>query len=125
MSTSNDEKLASESQLALDPFDSIEDRKLVRKIDLRCENTASNGLIMNSFIVRLIPILTLLYLLSFLDRFEHNIPWAVLRLINSSQHQHRKCKVRVFRQENIVFNSSVQDSRSHNREHARSIVFLF
>ncbi|KAJ6559172.1 major facilitator superfamily domain-containing protein [Mycena vulgaris] len=45
------EKLASESQLALDPFDSPEDRKLVRKIDLR-----------------LIPILTLLYLLSFLDR---------------------------------------------------------
>ncbi|KAJ7935667.1 major facilitator superfamily domain-containing protein [Mycena leptocephala] len=51
MSTSHDEKLASESQLALDPFDSVEDRKLVRKIDLR-----------------LIPILTLLYLLSFLDR---------------------------------------------------------
>jgi hypothetical protein len=74
MSTSNDEKLASESQLALDPFDSVEDRKLVRKIDLRCENTALSGLIMNSFVVRLIPILTLLYLLSFLDRFERNIP---------------------------------------------------
>ncbi|KAJ7044150.1 major facilitator superfamily domain-containing protein [Mycena alexandri] len=47
----NEEKLASESQLALDPSDSVEDKKLVRKIDLR-----------------LIPILTLLYLLSFLDR---------------------------------------------------------
>ncbi|KAJ7175883.1 major facilitator superfamily domain-containing protein [Mycena filopes] len=51
MSTSNDEKLASESQVVLDTFDSAEDKKLVRKIDLR-----------------LIPILTLLYLLSFLDR---------------------------------------------------------
>ncbi|KAF7365197.1 MFS general substrate transporter [Mycena venus] len=51
MTTSHDEKLASESQEALDQFDSPEDKKLVRKIDFR-----------------LIPILTLLYLLSFLDR---------------------------------------------------------
>ncbi|KAJ7675802.1 major facilitator superfamily domain-containing protein [Mycena polygramma] len=51
MSTSHDEKIVSESQSALDQFDSPEDKKLVRKIDLR-----------------LIPILTLLYLLSFLDR---------------------------------------------------------
>ncbi|KAJ7863090.1 major facilitator superfamily domain-containing protein [Mycena olivaceomarginata] len=46
-----DKKIASESQEALDQFDTPEDRALVRKIDLR-----------------LIPILTLLYLLSFLDR---------------------------------------------------------
>ncbi|KAJ7134646.1 major facilitator superfamily domain-containing protein [Mycena epipterygia] len=51
MSTSKEEKLAFESESVLDPFDSPEDRKLVRKIDFR-----------------LIPILTLLYLLSFLDR---------------------------------------------------------
>ncbi|KAJ7459877.1 major facilitator superfamily domain-containing protein [Mycena latifolia] len=51
MSSSPNEKLASESQSGLDPFDSPEDRKLVRKVDFR-----------------LIPILTLLYLLSFLDR---------------------------------------------------------
>ncbi|KAJ7288331.1 major facilitator superfamily domain-containing protein [Mycena rebaudengoi] len=51
MSSPQNEKLASESQSVLDPFDTVEDRKLVRKIDFR-----------------LIPILTLLYLLSFLDR---------------------------------------------------------
>ncbi|KAJ7212094.1 major facilitator superfamily domain-containing protein [Mycena pura] len=53
MSNSSNEKqqLASESQIALEPIDLPEDRALVRKVDLR-----------------LIPILTLLYLLSFLDR---------------------------------------------------------
>ncbi|KAF7346346.1 MFS general substrate transporter [Mycena sanguinolenta] len=52
MSATQDEKLDSKSlEEALDPFDSPEDKKLVWKIDLR-----------------LIPILTLLYLMSFLDR---------------------------------------------------------
>ncbi|KAJ7505302.1 major facilitator superfamily domain-containing protein [Mycena galericulata] len=52
MSDSKNEKIAStESQLVIDQFDSPEDRKLIRKVDLR-----------------LLPILTLLYLLSFLDR---------------------------------------------------------
>ncbi|KAJ7761491.1 major facilitator superfamily domain-containing protein [Mycena maculata] len=51
MSDSKNEKLTSkESQSVVDPFDTP-DRKLVRKVDFR-----------------LIPILTLLYLLSFLDR---------------------------------------------------------
>ncbi|KAK7048382.1 MFS general substrate transporter [Favolaschia claudopus] len=51
MSTSHDEKHASESQEVLDSFDSLQDKQLLRKLDLR-----------------LLPILTLLYLLSFLDR---------------------------------------------------------
>ncbi|KAJ7672731.1 major facilitator superfamily domain-containing protein [Mycena rosella] len=51
MSDSKSEKPPSESQLDADPFDSPQDKKLVWKVDLR-----------------LIPILTLLYLLSFLDR---------------------------------------------------------
>ncbi|KAJ6508763.1 major facilitator superfamily domain-containing protein [Mycena sanguinolenta] len=52
MSTTQNEKRDSKSlEEALDPFDSPKDRKLVWKIDLR-----------------LIPILTLLYLMSFLDR---------------------------------------------------------
>ncbi|KAJ6613320.1 MFS general substrate transporter [Mycena sp. CBHHK59/15] len=56
MSSSKNEEFASESQSAIDPFDSPEDRKLVKR---------------STYVsVSLIPILTLLYLLSFLDRFE-------------------------------------------------------
>ncbi|KAJ7604012.1 major facilitator superfamily domain-containing protein [Roridomyces roridus] len=52
MSESKNDPLSSkESQAVFDAFDTPEDRKLVRKIDLR-----------------LLPVLTLLYLLSFLDR---------------------------------------------------------
>jgi hypothetical protein len=38
-----DKKLASESQEALDQFDTPEDRALVRKIDLRYEGTMLSG----------------------------------------------------------------------------------
>jgi hypothetical protein len=68
MSSPQNEKLASESQSVLDPFDTVEDRKLVRKIDFRC----GRPLVLYTWLMisySLIPILTLLYLLSFLDRY--------------------------------------------------------
>jgi hypothetical protein len=65
-------KAASEkgSDQTLDDFNTPEDKALVRKIDLRSVCLFSSfDLGVDSLFSRLLPILTLLYLLSFLDRY--------------------------------------------------------
>lgn len=66
-------KAASEkgSDQTLDDFNTPEDKALVRKIDLRsvCLSPSFNLGVDSIVFKRLLPILTLLYLLSFLDRY--------------------------------------------------------
>ncbi|KAF8967163.1 major facilitator superfamily domain-containing protein [Flammula alnicola] len=71
-------KAASEkgSDTTTDDFNTPEDKALVRKIDLRYTSSLANRAFIFplTFVISLIPILTLLYLLSFLDRYVF-FPW--------------------------------------------------
>src|SRR5712672_4323678 len=60
------------SPAVIDEFDSLQDQRLLRKVDLRWHfNPPSYLVSADSHLPRLLPILTLLYLLSFLDRFVY------------------------------------------------------
>jgi hypothetical protein len=83
------------SEIIYDEFDSLQDQRLLRKVDLRWHFKSPYYLVSaDSHLTRLLPILTLLFLLSFLDRFVYFFSclyaYTYLYLL---QHKHRKRQV--------------------------------
>ncbi len=82
-------------EVIYDELDSLQDQRLLRKVDLRWHFKSTYYLVSaDSHFPRLLPILTLLFLLSFLDRFVYFLSclyaYTDLYLL---KYKHRKCQV--------------------------------